>query len=304
MEKISLKEARKRAEKLRTEIDRIRYAYHVLDKEVVSEAAKTSLMHELSQLEEMYPQLVTPDSPTQRVAGKPLDKFKKVRHARPGLSLNDVFDAQEMENWEKRIQKLIAGEKLDYFAELKLDGLSVYLTYEKGLLKTAATRGDGRTGEDVTQNIRTIESIPLKLTKAETIEVRGEVYMDFKQFEKVNREQEEKGEKTYANPRNLAAGTLRQLDAKIVAERKLKFMAWAVYGEGIKTHSQEHEIAKKLGFKVEPNSKHCKNLKEVEKFLEEWEDKRKTLPYQTDGVVININSEDLVQRLGDRKSVV
>ncbi len=298
MEKISLIEARKRAEKLRKEIDRIRYAYHVLDKEIVSEAAKTSLMHELSQIEEKYPELVTPDSPTQRVAGKPLSKFQKIRHAHPGLSLNDVFDFGELEEWEKRIQKLIPNEKLDYYAELKLDGLSVYLTYEKGFLKTAATRGDGQIGEDVTQNIRTIESIPLKLTQAVDVEVRGEVYMDYKQFEKVNAEQEKKGEKTYANPRNLAAGTLRQLDARIVAERKLKFMAWAIYKEGIQTHQEEHEVAKKLGFKVEPNSRHCKTMKDAEKFLEEWEDKRKKLSYQTDGAVVNVNSEDLVRRLG------
>jgi len=324
MDKISFDEAKKRAEKLRSEIDRIRYAYHVLDKEIVSESVKTSLMHELTQLEETYPELITPDSPTQRVAGKPLDKFRKVRHVHRGLSLNDVFDMQELAEWEKRVQKLVSSssvipapdrvegkapagiqrpgvkknEKLDYYVELKLDGLSVYLTYEKGLLKTAATRGDGTTGEDVTQNIRTIESIPLKLTEPVDIEVRGEVYMDYKQFEKVNAAQEKKGEKIYANPRNLAAGTLRQLDPKIVSARKLKFMAWAVYKDGIKTHEEEHEAAKKLGFKVEPNSRHSKNLKEIEKFLEEWEDKRKKLPYQTDGAVININSEDLVSRLG------
>lgn len=298
MTKIPLNEASQRAEKLRSEIDRIRYAYHVLDKEIVSESVKTSLMHELSQLEEMYPELITLDSPTQRVAGKSLSKFQKVRHSHPGMSLNDVFDAQELEDWEKRVQKLVPNEKLDYYVELKLDGLSVYLTYEKGLLKTAATRGDGTTGEDVTQNIRTIESIPLKLTEPVDIEVRGEVYMDYGQFEKVNSQQEKIGKPTYANPRNLAAGTLRQLDPKIVSARKLKFMAWAIYEEGIKTHQQEHEMAKKLGFKVEPNSRHCKNLKEIEKFLEEWEDKRKKLPYQTDGAVININSEDLVSKLG------
>lgn len=298
MEKISLAKAKERAAKLRTEIDRIRYAYHVLDKEVVSEAAKTSLMHELTQLEQMYPELITPDSPTQRVAGKPLDKFKKVRHSHQGLSLADIFDFEELEAWEKRIQKLVVGEKLDYYVELKLDGLSVYLTYGKGLLKTAATRGDGTTGEDVTQNIRTIESIPLKLTESVDIEVRGEVYMDYSQFEKVNKEQENLGKPTYANPRNLAAGTLRQLDSKIVAARNLQFMAWAIYKDGIKTHEEEHEMAKKLGFKVEPNSKHCKNLKEIEEYLTEWEDKRKDLAYQTDGAVINVNSEDLVQRLG------
>ena len=283
---------------MRAEIDRIRYAYHVLDKEIVSESAKTSLMHELSQLEETYPEIITSDSPTQRVAGKSLSKFQKVRHARPGMSLNDVFDTQELETWEKRVQKLVPNKKLDYYVELKLDGLSVYLTYEKGLLKTAATRGDGTTGEDVTQNIRTIESIPLKLTEPVDIEVRGEVYMDHSQFEKVNKEQEKLAKPTYANPRNLAAGTLRQLDPKIVASRKLKFMAWAIYEKGIKTHEQEHEMAKKLGFKVEPNSKHATNLKKIEKYLEEWEDKRKKLPYQTDGAVININSEELVNKLG------
>ncbi|MEK7447219.1 MAG: NAD-dependent DNA ligase LigA [Patescibacteria group bacterium] len=298
MEKISLSQAKERASKLRAEIDRIRYAYHVLDKEIVSESAKTSLMHELSQLEETYPEIITSDSPTQRVAGKSLSKFQKVRHARPGMSLNDVFDTQELETWEKRVQKLVPNKKLDYYVELKLDGLSVYLTYEKGLLKTAATRGDGTTGEDVTQNIRTIESIPLKLTEPVDIEVRGEVYMDHSQFEKVNKEQEKLAKPTYANPRNLAAGTLRQLDPKIVASRKLKFMAWAIYEKGIKTHEQEHEMAKKLGFKVEPNSKHATNLKKIEKYLEEWEDKRKKLPYQTDGAVININSEELVNKLG------
>jgi DNA ligase (NAD+) len=298
MTKISLEEAKERVSKLRAEIDRILYAYHVLDKEIVSESVKTSLMHELTQLEEAYPELITSDSPTQRVAGKPLDKFRKVRHAHPGMSLNDVFDPKELEEWEKRVQKLVPNEKLDYYVELKLDGLSVYLTYEKGLLKTAATRGDGTTGEDVTQNIRTIESIPLKLTEPVDIEVRGEVYMDHGQFEKVNKEQEKRGKPTYANPRNLAAGTLRQLDPKVVSARKLKFMAWAIYEEGIKTHEEEHEMAKKLGFKVEPNSRHATNLKEIEKYLKEWEDKRKKLPYQTDGAVININSEDLVNKLG------
>ncbi|RJO60104.1 NAD-dependent DNA ligase LigA [candidate division WS5 bacterium] len=298
MKQIPFNEAKKRADKLKAEIDRIRYAYHVLDKEIVSEAAKTSLMHELTQLEQMYPELITTDSPTQRVAGKPLAKFQKVRHSHPGLSLNDIFNFTEMEDWEKRIHKLVPNEKLDYYVELKLDGLSVYLTYEKGFLKTAATRGDGTTGEDVTQNIRTIESIPLKLAEPVDAEIRGEVYMDLQQFEKVNKEQERQGKPTYANPRNLAAGTLRQLDPKVVSARKLKFMAWAIYEEGIKTHEQEHEMAKKLGFKVEPNSKHATNLKEIENYLEEWEDKRKKLPYQTDGAVININSEELVNKLG------
>jgi DNA ligase (NAD+) len=226
---LSFSEAKKRAEKLRAEIDKIRYAYHVLDQEIVSEAVKTSLMHELSELEQQYPEIITPDSPTQRVAGEPLTGFKKVTHKYPGMSLNDVFDYTELEAWEKRTQKLLTEEgfknkKLEYFTELKIDGLSVYLTYENGYLKTAATRGNGRIGEDVTANVRTIEAVPLKLKKPISAEFRGEVFMSYKEFERVNKEQAAKNLPTYANPRNLAAGTLRQLDPRVVAARKLDFL--------------------------------------------------------------------------------
>lgn len=297
--KLSLIEAKKRAEKLRTEIDKIRYAYHVLDQEIVSEAVKSSLMHELSELETEFPEIVTLDSPTQRVAGEPLSGFKKVTHKRPGMSLNDVFDREELEAWEKRTLKLLETEKMpQYFCELKIDGLSVYLTYEKGYLKTAATRGNGRIGEDVTANVRTIESVPLKLLKPLDVEVRGEVFMSFKEFERVNKEQAKKNLPTYANPRNLAAGTLRQLDPKIVAERKLDFAAWGMFDSPAKTHEEEHKLARELGFRVEDHSKLCKNLDEVERFLNEWEEKRKKLPYQTDGAVINVNDTKTFSRLG------
>jgi len=330
---LSFNEAKKRAAHLRVEIDKIRYAYHVLDKEIVSEAVKSSLQHELAQIEGKYPELITLDSPTQRVAGEPLSGFKKIIHKYPGLSLNDIFSTQELFDWENRVTKLLGvslsakasrdkqkllntsrhseldsesqgipkqvrDDKLDYFCELKIDGLSVYLTYEKGLLKHAATRGNGRVGEDVTANIRTIEAIPLKLTKPLSIEVRGEVFMTHKELETINREREKNGEAPYANPRNLAAGTLRQLDPKIVASRKLEFAAWAVLDGPTKTHGQEHKLARELGFRVEDHSRLCKNIKEVTKFITEWENKRKKLPYQTDGVVININSEELFSRLG------
>lgn len=339
---MTLKLAKIRAEKLRAEIDRIRYDYHVLDKETVSEAVKSSLMHELSQIEEQFPEIVTPESPTQRVAGEPIKGFKKITHKYPGMSLNDVFSTQELFDWEKRVTKLLgrtpastevdsggqkllnsnysssersesrssrlhSNNKLDYFAELKIDGLSVYLTYEKGLLKHAATRGNGKVGEDVTVNVRTIEAVPLRLKldsrlrgndNGGNIEVRGEVFMSYKEFERVNKDQEKAGLQTYANPRNLAAGTLRQLDPKIVAERKLDFAAWAVFGSAAKSHEDEHKLARELGFRVESHAKKCRDLNEVIKFVNDWEERRKKLDYQTDGIVININSNELHQKLG------
>lgn len=281
------------------EIDKIRYDYHVLDRETVSEAVKSSLMHELSQVEEQYPRLVTLDSPTQRVAGEPLKGFKKITHKYPGMSLNDVFSAQELLDWENRIQKLLAKNvELNYYTELKIDGLSVYITYDNGFLKHAATRGNGRIGEDVTANIRTIEAIPLRLKKPLSIEVRGEVFMTRLELKKINDEREKAGLPVYANPRNLAAGTLRQLDPKIVSERQLEFAVWAVYGAGTKTHEEEHQLARELGFRVETHSRKCRNLRDITTFINEWENKRKKLPYQTDGVVINVNNEKTFEKLG------
>ncbi len=297
--KLNFAEAKKRAEKLRAEIEKIRYDYHVLDKETVSEAVKSSLMHELAQIEADYPELIVPESPTQRVAGEPIPGFKKVTHKNPGLSLNDVFDEAELKAWENRTLKLLNINKhLEYFAELKIDGLSVYLNYEKGKLKTAATRGNGRVGEDVTANVRTIDAVPLKLTEPVDVEVRGEVFMNHAEFERVNKEQAKKNLPVYANPRNLAAGTLRQLDPKIVAARKLDFSVWALSSDRAKTHAEQHEYAKKLGFRVENHSRICNSAEEVLNFLKEWEDKRKKLPYQTDGAVVNINDNKLAEKLG------
>ena len=317
------KQVRERILKLRKLIEKYRYAYHVLDKPLVSDAVNDSLKHELQALEEKYPEFITPDSPTQRVGGKPLDKFKKVRHSVPMLSLTDAFSFEELKNWETRNQKLLPQASFDFFAELKMDGLAVTLIYENGLLKTGATRGDGKTGEDVTQNLKTIEAIPLKLNSKfqisnskqipnskfqipnskfqipKTIEVRGEAYMDTKVFEDLNKEQEKKGLPKFANPRNAAAGSIRQLDPKITASRQLRFYAYDLITDlGQKTHEEAHQILKELGFPINLYSRHCKNLSEVEEFYQEWTKKRKKLPYWIDGIVVTINNLEYLRKLG------
>jgi DNA ligase (NAD+) len=294
-------EAKKRIKKLHQEINHHRYLYHVLDRPEISDAALDSLKHELAELEEKFPDLITPDSPTQRVGGKPLDKFVKVRHSKAMLSLQDAFSAEEMKAWEERVAKLVPGQKLDYFVELKLDGFAIELIYENGILKTGATRGDGVTGEDVTSNLKTIEAIPLRLEKLDKgrIEVRGEVFMSKKAFARVNKEQKKKGLAVYANPRNLAAGSIRQLDPKLAASRDLDFMAYEmVTDKGLKTHQEKHELLKKRGFKVNKFNKYCKNLEAVIKFHQQWIAKRDKLDYQIDGLVVVVNSLKLEDRLG------
>lgn len=324
-------EAQERIEKLRREIDRYRYAYHVLDKSLVSDAVNDSLKHELARLEEQFPELVTPDSPTQRVGGKPLDQFVRVSHATPMLSLNDAFSEEELRAWEERLKRLIAASqwplaKLDYYAEPKIDGLAVSLVYQDGVLVTGATRGDGLVGEDVTGNLKTIEAIPLKLADSETIassareleygphliqaasralrgrfEVRGEVYMPTKSFERLNREQEKKGLATFANPRNAAAGSIRQLDPKITASRSLSFFAYAVAEPeklGLTTHQEEHQLARLLGIRVNAHDRLCPTLEDVLRYHQEMEKLRKRLPYWIDGIVVTVNNCSLFARLG------
>lgn len=297
-------EAKKRIAKLRKVIEHHRYLYHVLDKPEVSDAAFDSLKHELYKLEKQYPDLITPDSPTQRVGGKPLDKFRKVRHLKPMLSLEDVFNEKELTAWQERIGKLVPEKKLDYFAELKIDGFAISLIYQDGVFIEGSTRGDGRIGEDVTQNLKTIESIPLRLRESkkvktqDRVEIRGEVYMTNKAFEKINREQKKKGLAPYANPRNTAAGSIRQLDPKIAAARDLNFLAYDLVTDlGQKTHQEEHQICKELGFKTD-EGKYCRNLKEVVNFWQNIGKKREKLPYQIDGVVINVNDDKTFQQLG------
>jgi len=320
-------QAKQRIEKLRKEINHHRHLYHVLDKQEISDAALDSLKHELYKLEQEHPDLITPDSPTQRVSGKPLDKFKKVKHSVRMLSLEDIFSFEELEAWEKRIKKLGSG-KFDYFTEMKTDGLAISLIYEDGFLKIGATRGDGAIGEDVTQNVKTIEAIPLKLEEpgkrelasfykkfGRTIdkkkfekfvkdfkgifEVRGEAYMQKKVFEKLNKEQKKKKQAEFANPRNAAAGSIRQLDPKIAENRKLDFFGYnIVTGVGQTTHEQVHEIMKLLGIKINPIYAYCSNLKEIQKYFEKVQRKRDSLDYWIDGVVINVNNIELYKKLG------
>jgi len=299
-------EVKKRIKKLRGLIEKYRYAYHVLDKSMVSDAVNDSLKHELQELENEHPDLVTPDSPTQRVGGKALDKFHKVTHAKPMLSLTDAFSFEELKDWETRNSK-IKPLGCGYFAELKMDGLAVSLVYENGVFVRGATRGDGKVGEDVTQNLKTIEAIPLRLsTKYEVrrIEVRGEVYMPIKIFEELNRKYRKEGKPLLANPRNAAAGSIRQLDSKITAGRHLDFIAWDLFphfrseGKMVGTHQEAHKVLAQLGFKTIKQNQFCQNLDEVEKFKEKIEKKREKLPFQIDGIVVVMNDNSIREKLG------
>lgn len=305
-------EAKKRIEKLRAEINHHRYLYHVQDRQEISDAALDSLKHELTQLEEQFPDLVTPDSPTQRVSGAALAGFQKVQHRQRMYSLNDVFSDEEITEWEERLKKQLGtATPPEYFAELKMDGLAMSLTYEDGLLRVAATRGDGFVGEDVTQNIRTIESVPLRLELDhvkdaalrrrihERVEVRGEVIMHIKTFEKLNAELLAKGEETYANPRNLAAGAVRQLDPKITASRELVFYAYDIPTElGLGTHAEVHALARTLGFKVVEQEKIAKTRKELASFLTHIAEQRERFAYHSDGVVVSVNHLATYKKLG------
>ncbi|MFC1687772.1 NAD-dependent DNA ligase LigA [Patescibacteria group bacterium] len=308
-------EAEVRITKLRGEINHHRYAYHVLDNPEISDAALDSLKHELQKLEEKYPDLITPDSPTQRVGGEALGAFTKVRHAIPMLSLNDVFSQEEVQQWETRIRKITpADAQLSYFGELKMDGLAVTLKYEKGLFIQAATRGDGKVGEDVTQNCKTIEAIPLKLESKTTdralvqmfekslkgsIEVRGEIYMSKEIFDELNRKQKKVNEQPFANPRNAAAGSVRQLDSKITAKRKLSFMAYDfVTDVGQKTHEESHKLLNALGFKAGTHNQRLPDITAIETYHKQIGKIREKLPFMTDGIVITVNLISLFKHLG------
>ncbi|MFA5133763.1 MAG: NAD-dependent DNA ligase LigA [Patescibacteria group bacterium] len=319
-------EAKKRIEKLRDEIDRHRYLYHVLDKIEISDAALDSLKHELYTLERQFPDLITSDSPTQRVGGKALEKFKKVAHEVPMLSIEDVFSFSEMQDWEARIKKLSPGSRFDYYAEIKMDGLAMSLIYQDGIFFAGATRGDGKIGEDVTQNLKTIDAIPLRLRAPSEkeigaflkkykdineekfckkisgrgrIEVRGEAFMRKGVWEELNREQKKKGEQPFANPRNAAAGSIRQLDPKITAGRHLDFYGYDLITDfGQRTHEESHEILKILGIKTNPHNIYCKNLEEVEDFHKKIGKVREKQDYWFDGNVVNVNDIFLFKKLG------
>jgi len=297
------KQAQQRIEKLRETIRYHRYLYHVLDKQEISESALDSLKKELFELEQQYPDLITPDSPTQRIGGKPLRKFEKVRHKKPMLSFNDAFSEKDMEEWEKRIKKLLTEEeikKLDYFCELKFDGLAIELVYNNGIFTIGSTRGDGLIGENITQNLRTIESIPLKIneTKKEII-VRGECLISKEEFQRINKEREEKGLPKYANPRNVAAGSIRQLDQRVTLSRKLSAYLYDLVSDlGQKTHQDKHRILKDLGFKTHKATQVCPDLKQVFEFYKNWQQKREDLPFEIDGIVVQVNNNMLFEKLG------
>ncbi len=295
-------EAEKRIHKLRELINDYRYHYHVLDESIMSEAAADSLKHELSQLEEKFPELITPDSPTQRVAGRPLDKFEKVTHERRMISLADVFSEDEVREWVSRNYKLVpASTKFEYFTDIKMDGLAMSLHYRNGILERAVTRGDGLVGEDVTMNVRTIENIPLKLRGEnipEIVEARGEVVIFKADFERLNEEQEKRGEKPYANPRNLAAGSIRQLDPKIAASRPLRFMAYDLITPNEKTHHDAYERLREFGFQTSKQDKVFDSIEDVFKEIKRLGETRQGLPFGTDGMVIKINDREIYDKLG------
>lgn len=294
-------DTKNRIEKLREIINDYRYHYHVLDESIMSEAAADSLKHELSQLESEFPDLITPDSPTQRVAGKPLDKFKKVTHKERMISLADVFSEEEIKDWISRNEKLIPGGKIkEFFTDIKMDGLACALIYEDGFLKQGVTRGDGLVGEDVTMNIRTIENIPLKISEKGHVEVRGEIILFKKEFEKIQARQRQLGEKEFANPRNLAAGTIRQLDPKIAASRPLKFMAYDLVSPDLPTHAEAYEKLRALGFRTSNEDRVFKfgDLKQLFKYIKNLDDYRKGLLFNTDGMVIKINDRKIYKNLG------
>ncbi len=301
-------EAKKRILQLREQIDELRHQYHVLDNPSVTDDVYDSLTRELRTFETDFPEFDDPASPTHRVGGAPLDKFQKVAHDIPMLSLNDAFSFEELEDWQKRIAKLLpVATKFEFFAELKLDGLSISLLYEQGVLVRAATRGDGRIGEDVTVNAKTISTIPLRIQGKnipKQLEVRGEVVMKKEVLASLNKEAEKAGRPKFANTRNAAAGSMRQLDSKLTASRRLNFFAFDIaqiddtFAKTLKSHDQEHVLLRQFGFTVDEHEKKASSLKDAEKFIKEIEQKRSGLDYGTDGLVISVNDLSLHDTLG------
>jgi len=323
-------EAKKRIEKLRKVINYYRYAYHVLNKSLISDSALDSLKKELFDLEQKYPDLITPDSPTQRIGGKPLEKFKKVKHPVKMLSFNDAFSFEDLKNWFERLQNYLNRKvRPEFYCELKLDGLAIELIYENNILTRGSTRGDGVIGEDVTQNLKTIEAIPLRLldqpeviknlkkcglenvTKVlsknwlQKLVVRGEVFITKENFRKLNKQRIVQGVAPYANPRNVAAGSVRQLDPKITAERELDSFQYDIITDFLPlnqlkdlTHEQEHLILKSLGFKTNPYNRRVLGLDQVLEFRNYWAKHREELPYEIDGIVVILNDNKIFAEAG------
>ncbi|MGD0596923.1 MAG: NAD-dependent DNA ligase LigA [Sedimentisphaerales bacterium] len=294
---------KKRIEQLRAEIRGHDYLYYVLNQPEITDPQYDKLFAELKALEGQHPNLITPDSPTQRVSERPIEGFASVRHAVPMLSMDNTYNAEELRAFDERVAKGLESKDYDYVVELKIDGLAVSLRYEKGVLVLGATRGDGTKGDDVTHNIRTIKAIPLRLTgdAPETIEVRGEVYMPTKSFVGLNRQREKEGEPLFANPRNAAAGSLKLLDSKITAQRNLSFFAYAtgqVSKPLAKGHYEALQVFKKLGLPVNPHIKKAKDIDEVIEICNSWDDRREKLEYQIDGMVVKVNNLEQREILG------
>ncbi len=299
---------KKKVEKLREEIEYHNYLYYVLDQPEISDAQYDRLMRELEKLEEEYPELRSPNSPTQRVGAPPLEAFEIVRHTFPMLSLANAFDETEARDFDKRVKKFLGtSDDVTYVAEPKLDGLAVELVYERGQFLVGSTRGDGVNGENITQNLRTIKTLPLQLIRKEIpvperLEVRGEVIIQLKKFKELNRKREGMGEPVFANPRNAAAGSVRQLDSKITAERPLEIYCYGlgeVTGRTFNTHSEILQTFPKWGLRTNPYIQRCQNIDEVLKYYHKMNEKRETLPYEIDGIVIKVDRLDLQARLGE-----
>ncbi len=286
-------QAKERIEHLTKAINYHRHLYHVLDRQEISADALDSLKKELFDLEQHFPDLIRPNSPTQRVGGEPLTEFKKVRHEQAMLSLNDAFSEADMRAWLERLEKYNGRAiKQGFYCELKIDGLAIELIYKKGVLGQGSTRGDGMIGEDITQNIKTIEAIPLTIDNQKHMVVRGELFIGKKEFARINEELERAGKPAYANPRNLAAGSVRQLDSAITARRTLDSFQYDMLGTDIKTHEQIHAALKHEGFKTNPHNKICETLDDVFVFRNYWEKHRGELPYEIDGIVVIVNDTD------------
>src|SRR3989344_4702731 len=295
------KQAKLRAKKLREEINDLRYRYYVLDDPSVTDEVYDSLTRELKEIEEKFPKFRTPDSPTQRVGGKPLEKFEKVPLTRPMLSLNDAFSEAEVREWNQRLHRLEPDLTWTYFCDVKYDGLAIELVYEHGTFQRGSTRGDGEIGENVTNNLRTINSIPLKLPIEERFVVRGEVVLFKNELERINKAQSEKGGKVFANTRNAAAGAIRQKNPRVTASRKLVFYPYGIVSDDFArypTHQREFEHLRRLGFEVNSKFKIARTIKDAIKFHESLARMRSKLPFEIDGTVIRVNENDKNSRFG------
>ena len=295
---------KKRIEALRSELLKHDYRYYVLAQPTISDSQYDALMRELMELEKLHPDLVTPDSPTHRVGGAPTKEFPTVTHAIPMLSLANTYNEDEVRDFDRRVASLLGSEAYTYVCELKFDGVAISLRYQKGLFVQGATRGDGVQGDEITQNLRTIRSIPLRLQapskSLNAVEVRGEVYMKREDFRKMNEERERIGEKRFVNPRNSAAGTLKLQDPKLVAQRPLNFIAYYLLSEqnSTKSHFDNLQLLRKLGFAVSEHSRRCRNIQDVISYWRQWEEQRDSLPYDIDGIVVKVDSLTQQERLG------